>query len=166
MTISKFSLRALGMLACLAFCIFTANAQNKASLQGTVLDPKGTTVVGAKVTVTNQETGVSRDAVTSGEGFYRVGELPPGKYTIVIAAPGFKESVTKDVIVEAEQPRGLDVTLAMGAVTEQVTVTANAGEHAQRGVAGVLVFLGRGARPGPRRLVGAGTLVPGRVRDR
>jgi hypothetical protein len=124
MTVSKFFLRALGMLACLSFCVFTANAQNKASLQGTVLDPKGTTVVGAKVTVTNQETGVNKDAATSAEGFYRVGELSPGKYTIVIAAPGFKESVTKDVIVEAEQPRGLDVTLAIGAVNEQVTVTA------------------------------------------
>src|SRR5271170_7490616 len=125
MTVSKFFLRALGMLACLSFYVFTVNAQSKASLQGTVLDPKGTTVIGAKVTVTNQETGVSRDAVTSGEGFYRVGELAPGKDTVVIAAPGFKESVTKDVMVEAEQPHGVDVTLQIGAVNEQVTVTAN-----------------------------------------
>src|SRR3989454_11471292 len=101
-------------------------AQFKASIQGTIADPKGGVVSGAKVTVTNQDTGVGRDTVTSAEGFYRVSELPPGKYTVTVEASGFKQSITKDIIVEAEQPRGFDMALQVGAVQESVTVSASA----------------------------------------
>src|SRR3989442_2018581 len=103
------------------------NAQFKASLQGTVTDPNGAAVAGAKVTITNQDTGVVHDTVTSAEGFYRVSELPPGKYTVSVEAAGFKKSLSNEVVVEAEQPRGFDVTLAVGNVQESVTVTASAG---------------------------------------
>lgn len=104
----------------------TAHAQFKASIQGTVLDPKGAAVSGAKVAVLNPETGSSRETVASEQGFYRVAELPPGQYTVTVQAESFKASVSKGVIVEAEQPRGFDVTLEVGAVSEQVTVTADA----------------------------------------
>ena len=112
-------------VVCALFLVSAAHAQFKASIQGTVMDSKGGAVPGAKVTVTNQETGTVRDTVASAEGFYRIPELPPGKYTVTIEAAGFKKSTSKDVSVEAEQPRGLDVTLEIGAVTEQVTVTAS-----------------------------------------
>src|SRR5206468_3093301 len=102
-----------------------AQAQFKASIQGTVLDSKGGVVAGAKVAVTNQGTGQSRDTVTSTEGFYRVSELGPGTYTVTVDAAGFKSSITKDVAVAAEEPRGLDITLQIGAVTEQVTVNGD-----------------------------------------
>jgi len=92
------------------------------------MDPQGTAVPGAKVTVTNQDTGVVRDTVASAEGFYRISELPPGKYTVTVEAAGFKKSTSKDVGVEAEQPRGFDVTLSVGNVQESVTVTAPVGE--------------------------------------
>ncbi len=106
----------------------SAYAQFKASVQGTVMDPQGTAVPGAKVTVTNQDTGVVRDTVASAEGFYRISELPPGKYTVTVEAAGFKKSTSKDVAVEAEQPRGFDVTLSVGNVQESVIVTAPTGE--------------------------------------
>jgi hypothetical protein len=101
-------------------------AQFKASIQGTITDAKGGVVSRAKVTVTNQDTGVGRDTVTGAEGFYRVSELPPGKYTVSVEASGFKQSITKDIIVEAEQPRGFDMALQVGAVQESVTVSASA----------------------------------------
>src|SRR5712692_7207610 len=100
-------------------------AQFNASIQGTITDPKGGVVSGGKVTVTNQDTGVSRDTVTGAEGFYRVSELPPGKYTVTVEASGFKQSITKDIIVEAEQPRGFDMALQVGAGQESVTVSAS-----------------------------------------
>jgi hypothetical protein len=108
----------------LTLCAVPAYAQFTASLQGTVMDAKGGVVTAAKVTVTNQETGVSHDTVTSDKGFYRVDQLPPGKYTVIVEATGFKESVTKDIGVEAELPRGFDIQLQIGAVSEQVTVTS------------------------------------------
>jgi hypothetical protein len=111
----------------LSFCAVSAYAQFKASIQGTVMDSQGTVVPGAKVTVTNQATGVTRDAVASDQGFYRINELPPGNYTVTVEATGFKQTVSKDIFVEAEQPRGFDVTLQVGNVQESITVSASAG---------------------------------------
>lgn len=111
----------------LSLCAVSAYAQFRASIQGTVMDPQGNAVAGAKVTVTNQATGVARDIVSGDTGFYRMSELPPGSYTVTVEAAGFKQSVSKDVAVEAEQPRGFDVTLTVGTVSESVTVTAPVG---------------------------------------
>src|SRR5579859_6756129 len=124
MTLPRLSLRTLLLLVSLCLCVCVANAQFKASIQGTVLDPTGATVSGAKVTATNQDTGATRDSVTSDEGFYRISELPPGKYTVTVEAAGFKTSISKGIEVRAEEPRGFDVKLQVGAVSEQVTVTA------------------------------------------
>jgi len=113
--------------ALLSLCAVSAYAQFRASIQGTVQDSKSGIVAGAKVTVSNQETGIEHEGSTSDQGFYRINELPPGHYTVIVEAPGFKQAVLKDVLVEAEQPRGLDVTLAVGEVQESVTVTATPG---------------------------------------
>ena len=110
----------------LSLCAFSAFAQFKASLQGTVLDPKGAAVAGAKITVVEAGTGLMRETVSSDEGFYRIPLLPPGKYTVTVEAAGFVKAVSKDVVVQAEEPRGFDITLTVGAVTEQVTVSASA----------------------------------------
>ncbi len=111
----------------LSFCAVSAYAQFKASIQGTVQDSKGGIVAGAKITVSNQETSVEHEATSSDQGFYRINELPPGHYTVIIEAPGFKQEVLKDVLVEAEQPRGLDVTLTVGAVQDSITVSDTPG---------------------------------------
>ncbi len=124
MNLPKLSLRTLLLLVSLSLCVCAANAQFKASIQGTVTDPTGATVSGAKVTATNQDTGATRDAVTSDEGFYRISELPPAKYTVTVEAAGFKTSISKDVEVRAEEPRGFDIKVQVGAVSDQVTVTA------------------------------------------
>ncbi|HET7106235.1 MAG TPA: TonB-dependent receptor [Candidatus Acidoferrum sp.] len=125
MSFFKLSFRALLFLACASIFAVCANAQFKASIQGTVMDPKGGVVAGAKITVTNPDTGIVYEAVASGVGYYRVSELPPGNYTVTVEAPGFKKFISQGVAVQAEQPRGMDVTLDVGAVSEQVTVTAS-----------------------------------------
>ncbi len=126
MCISKLSIRAMLVLSCVTFFAAAAHAQFKASIQGTILDSKGGVVAGAKVTVTNQNTGVVRETTASDQGFYRINELPPGSYTVTVEASGFKQTISKDIVVEAEQPRGFDVTLQVGAVQESVTVSASA----------------------------------------
>jgi outer membrane receptor protein involved in Fe transport len=115
------------VLLAVLFSLFavSAHAQFKASLQGTVQDAKGGVVSGAKVTVTNQDTGAVRETTASDQGFYRISELPPGRYTVTVEAAGFKTSISKGVEVKAEEPRGFDVTVQIGAVSEQVTVTAS-----------------------------------------
>src|SRR5467141_70281 len=110
----------------LSLCAVSAYAQFKASIQGTVQDSKGGVVAGAKVTVTNESTGAIRETTTSDQGFYRVNELAPGTYTVRVEASGFKQTISKNIVVDAEQPRGYDVILDIGAVSDVVTVSASA----------------------------------------
>jgi len=124
MSLSKLLFRVVLVFACAALFALSARAQFKASVQGTVMDSKGGGVSGAKVTVTNQATSVSRDTITSDQGFYRIGELPPGIYDLAVEAAGFKQSLSKNIVVEAERPRGNDVTLEIGGVQDSVTVSA------------------------------------------
>ena len=72
MSLSKLSIRSLLVAAFAMLLGSVGQAQFKASIQGTVMDPNGAAVAGAKVSVTNQDTGVGHDTVTSPEGFYRV----------------------------------------------------------------------------------------------
>lgn len=87
-------------------------------------DASGAAVPGATVTVTNTDTGVSADTVTGDAGFYRVSGLAPGTYTVTASLTGFKEAVAENVVVGAEEARGLDLALQPGNITETVSVTA------------------------------------------
>ena len=89
-------------------------AQFGASLQGTVTDKTGAVVSGANVTITEQATGVSHNTASDASGFYRINELPPGKYTVVVQAGNFKQSSQSDVDVSAERPTPVNVTLEIG----------------------------------------------------
>src|SRR5450631_2802868 len=122
----KFFTSVAGPLALAFICSLTAWAQYGASLQGTAQDKSGAKVGGAQVAVTDQATGVVRNATTSVEGFYRFSELPPGVYTVAVNATGFKSQVTKDVTIAAESPRGLDITVEIGQASETVNVNGEA----------------------------------------
>lgn len=103
----------------------TAHAQFQASVQGTVLDPKGSVVQGATVTLTDQSTQVSKTTTSSSDGFYSFSEVAPGRYTVTVEAPAFQKKIVTDVDVSAELARGLDITLSVGQVTQSVTVNAS-----------------------------------------
>ncbi|HJQ22565.1 MAG TPA: TonB-dependent receptor [Blastocatellia bacterium] len=121
------SLRRLAASALLLlFVSLTASAQFKASIQGTVTDTSGAVVSGATVTVTNLETNKTQTTTTTDDGFYRVTGLPPGRYTVTAELSGFKKAVIENVVVAAEEPRGVDLKLEAGQVSEAVTVTAGA----------------------------------------
>src|SRR5512143_468750 len=109
----------------------TAEAQFKASIQGTVNDTSGAVVSGVKITVTNTETGKSQETVTGDEGFYRVGGLAPGIYDLTAELTGFKKNVIRNIAIHAEEAQGVNITLATGPVSESVTVSATAAEAAQ-----------------------------------
>ena len=102
----------------------TANAQFKASIQGTVTDTAGAIVSGATVTLTNKETNQSEKTATSDGGFYRFSGLAPGLYTLTVEKENFKKQVIDDVKVEAESLKGVNVELAAGVISEVVTVTS------------------------------------------
>lgn len=97
-----------------------------ANFVGNVIDPSGGAVAGAKLTVTRQETRFVRSAVTDDHGNYEFRIVEPGTYTLVVEAPGFKKYTNQDVPLVARETRRIDVTLEVGALTENVTVTAEA----------------------------------------
>ena len=116
----------LGLLIALALIVFPRGifAQGgNVAIMGTVMDPSGAVIPSAKVTVTEKSTGVSRSATTNGSGQFNIPSLPPGTYTVNIAAKGFTQSV-QTVTLLADQVRNLNVKLQLGAANQQVTVEA------------------------------------------
>ncbi len=97
-----------------------------ASIVGSVTDASGGVVVGAKVTLTEIETGVDRSAVTNASGNYSFVNLPPGKYRVTVENPGFKKEVRGGIDLDVNQTARADVQLSPGNVTETVEVTAEA----------------------------------------
>ena len=98
--------------------------QATGSLSGTVSDKTGSVVTGAKVTVTSQGTGVSRDAQTDDTGHYLVPLLPVADYTIHVESQGFRSAEQKDIRLQVDEHREVNFTLAPGSVTESVEVNA------------------------------------------
>lgn len=90
---------------------------------GSVNAPDGA-IPGATVTVTDNQTGKSQTFTTSGNGSFTVSQLEFGTYTVRISAPGYKTFVASNVKIDAGQDRAITALLEVGAITEEVTVTA------------------------------------------
>jgi hypothetical protein len=103
----------------------SASAQFKAGIQGTVTDPSGAVIPGAKVTLTSLETGKSVNTVSSADGFYRFASLAPGRYKLEVERDGFRKKELESVVVGAEAIIGVDISLEAGSVSDTVTVSAD-----------------------------------------
>src|SRR4051794_5109108 len=99
------------LLVLLLMLAVPALAQYRASLQGTITDPTGAVVQGAKVTALDAATGKTVTSVTSDTGYYRIAGLPPGKYKVTVEAPSFKTQVIEGVTVNAEVVNGRDIQM-------------------------------------------------------
>src|SRR5690242_5164987 len=109
----------------LLICAPKANGQAASgTIIGTVTDPSGAAVLGAQVTVTDVEKGVSFDATSNESGYYSLRNLTPGNYKVSVASKGFKTFVQTNVSVIIGQSTTINVTLEVGAVGEEVTVDA------------------------------------------
>lgn len=96
------------------------------SLTGTVSDPSGAAVSGAKVEALDVGKGVTQQSATDGNGNYRFSALLPGVFKVSISAAGFETQVAPDVRLEANEVTRLDARLKIAAATQNVTVTAEA----------------------------------------
>ncbi|MHB8503131.1 MAG: carboxypeptidase-like regulatory domain-containing protein, partial [Candidatus Acidiferrales bacterium] len=98
-----------------------------ATLTGTVTDSSGAAVSGAVITIhdDNKNTNVAT-LKTDQTGAYTAPDLPIGTYTVTVKAPGFKAYLANGVVLHVGDHRTLDVSLEVGQVSEQVTVTASA----------------------------------------
>ena len=116
-------LAALGLILSLGTDLY---ASTTASISGTVTDSTGAAIVGATVTATNVDTGVSTTQQTNGQGFYSFQELPVGKYTITVQQKGFKEYQQVGLVLNVNDAPVVDVHLQLGQSTEKVEVVSDA----------------------------------------
>src|SRR5713226_3343691 len=93
------------------------------SILGTVTDPQGGAVSGAKVTVTSLTKSTTEETTTNESGNYSVTHLIPDTYKIRIEGPGFKATDIPSVQVSADSAAHVDATMQVGAVTQSVEVT-------------------------------------------
>ena len=89
---------------------------------GTVTDPSGAEVPDAKVTITDMDKGISQTTTANSSGFYSVTNLIPGNYRVTVEGKGFKTFVQNNLPVIVGTSTTLNVTLAIGAVGETITV--------------------------------------------
>src|SRR5438552_4333008 len=95
-----------------------------ASLNGTVTDPQGALVTGAKITLSNAATGETREQTTGSDGRYNFVSLPAGAYSVGVSATVFTKAEAKSLTLEVGHATTLDVPLSVARAGEVVTVTA------------------------------------------
>src|SRR2546421_9490560 len=97
-----------------------------ASITGTVADPSGAAVVGARVTEKSVERGLSYPAVTNDSGIYRIAQLPVGSYELKVEKTGFASAAYPAFVLTLNQVARIDVPLKVGQVTQIVEVSGAA----------------------------------------
>jgi len=120
---SRLSLALVILLSLIASPSLLAQTGGDGAIEGSVLDPSGAAVPNATVTATNVGTGVQTTRPTSSGGLYDITPLIPGLYTITVKAAGFESYKQEKVDITAMHVSGLNITLKVGAQTDQVTVT-------------------------------------------
>jgi hypothetical protein len=94
------------------------------SLAGSATDTSGSSIPGARVTLTNTATSAAQTQVTSGEGYYSFVNLAPGQYELLVEKEGFRRVSQKNVVIQVQQATRVDVSLPVGQIDQTVTVTA------------------------------------------
>ena len=113
-------MRARISLVFLLLAAVSLSAQTfRGTILGTVTDPSGAVVSGAKVTVKNTGTGLERSTETSGDGSYSLPELPIGTYTVTVTQTGFQTFVATGVTVDVASERRVDAALKTGEISHQ-----------------------------------------------
>jgi hypothetical protein len=118
--------RALCVIALSLGLAASAAAQSvSGTILGTVTDSTGATVAGAKVTIVNEGTGLTRVLTADSNGEYTAPALPTGHYTITSEMTGFKTVALSNIEVGVDQRVRINIKHEVGAMTESVSVTAD-----------------------------------------
>ncbi|PYV04696.1 MAG: TonB-dependent receptor, partial [Acidobacteria bacterium] len=118
---------------CFVFCALVLLASTtqiqgqsyQGGLRGAVTDPAGAVVPGAEVTLVNEQTNVGRTTLSNESGEYVFSFVPPGTYKLKVTLAGFKTYERPGINIGTQQFITLDVRLEVGAVSEQITVSAS-----------------------------------------
>src|SRR5215813_12108909 len=95
-------------------------------ITGLISDPAGAVVAGARVTVTNRDTGIVRETGTNEQGYYTFALLNPGTYELGVQKTGFKAMTRPGVKLDVAQIARVDLALQLGEVQDSITVITEA----------------------------------------
>lgn len=117
---------------CYAFCLCVLllsaalGQADRGTITGTVTDPTGAVVGGAKVSAENMETHNVIETVTTSTGNFTLAQLPVGMWDVTVEAPGFKRYRSLKNTIEVAQTLRVDATLELGANAESISVETEA----------------------------------------
>ncbi|HYE14805.1 MAG TPA: TonB-dependent receptor [Pyrinomonadaceae bacterium] len=110
---------AAALAVCAALSLAHAAAAQQlasSSLRGSVVDPNGAVIPGAKIKAAQRETGAERTTTTNDEGQFVIPGLPVGRYDVTAEHVGFKTATVKDVLLQVGQSFTLDIRLEVGSI--------------------------------------------------
>jgi len=116
----------LTLFACLALVRVNAQSAAVSQISGEIADATGAMVPGARIIITNTDTSASRMLVSGPDGSYTVTNLAVGPYKLQVTKEGFSTYNQTGIVLQVNSNPQINVTLKVGAVSEQVDVTANA----------------------------------------
>src|ERR1051326_2323493 len=113
------------LISAVSMCLW-AQAVSTAQITGSIKDQTGAVLPGAEVTVTQTDTQAKRTAVSDEAGSYILANLPIGPYRLEVSLPGFRAYVQSGIVLQVGSNPLIPIVLAVGQVSEQVEVSANA----------------------------------------
>ena len=120
--------RIWSLAAAVVLAAATQAQTSRGTVSGTIMDPSGAVVIGATVVLTHTEAGVRRTAISNDAGIYRFDAVDLGRYELKVTQQGFRPFLATAFGVEANRTTTIDVRLEVGAVDQQVTVSAESAE--------------------------------------
>ncbi len=105
--------------------VLTAQTAATATITGTVLDPSGSAITQATVTIHNDDTGIERTVTTTGAGIYVATFLAPGRYELTANKAGFATGIQKDVALQVGSTLSVDFPLTIAPTGSTVTVSGH-----------------------------------------
>ena len=120
---------ALGLLCALVITLLTPCAsysQDTGYISGTVVDKSGAAVVGAEINITSTAGSLTRNTTSNADGAYVIPGLPGDTYNLSVSAKGFQKYTAQKINLNVAEKARVDVTLTVGALSEEITVTGEA----------------------------------------
>ncbi len=114
------------VFAALLFAAFAFAQRDLGTIVGTITDPQGGVIPNAKITITEDATGLSYEVVSGISGDFTRPALKAGTYTVTAEAPGFRRVAQKNIVLVGGDRVGVPITLTVGNITESIEVSAQA----------------------------------------
>jgi len=118
-------LAAFALLAALCLPLMSS-AQDTGYISGTVIDKTGAAIAGAEITLKNTAGSLTRTTVSNGDGAYVIPGLAGDTYDMTVTAKGFQRFTAKRIVLNVGEKARIDVSMTVGAVSEEVVVTGEA----------------------------------------